>query len=152
MESAKACFSSLGELLFWDLRDFVYLLLRQASIGDHSYFISIGGTKLQPKFQISSVLKSKTWTESLCWSRSKSKKFEGFRASFDNHSQVYYKFNILGCKLLFDSGFNFLGLVSSGFFTLKLICFISFPRSSYLILYNFSTTRYVWCMFNLRST
>ena len=44
---------------------------------------------------------------------------------------------ILDLKLLFTIVNCFLGMFPPKFFTVKLVCFISFPRSSYLILFIF---------------
>ena len=41
-------------------------------------------SKVAAKLQLSSVLKIKTWTGGSCWSKSTSKKSEGFRARFGN--------------------------------------------------------------------
>ena len=45
---------------------------------------------------------------------------------------------ILDCKSQFDIVNCSLGIVPPRFFSLKLICFISFPRSSHLMLFSFS--------------
>ena len=44
---------------------------------------------------------------------------------------------VLGLKLLFTIMDCFLGRFPSRFFTVKLVCFIGFPRSSYLVLFIF---------------
>ena len=44
---------------------------------------------------------------------------------------------VLDLKLLFTIVNCFLGRFPSRFFTVKLVCFIGFPRSSYLILFTF---------------
>ena len=46
---------------------------------------------------------------------------------------------ILDLKLLFTIVDYFLRRFPPRFFTVKLVCFIGFPRSSYLILFIFST-------------
>ena len=45
---------------------------------------------------------------------------------------------VLDLKLLFTIVDCFLGRFPPGFFTVKLVCFIGFPRSSYLVLFIFS--------------
>ena len=47
---------------------------------------------------------------------------------------------VLDLKLLFTIVDCFLGRFSPRFFTVKLVCFIGFPESSYLVLFIFSTT------------
>ena len=47
---------------------------------------------------------------------------------------------VLDLKLLFIIVDCFLGRFSSKSFTVKLVCFISFPRSSYLVLFVFSAS------------
>ena len=44
---------------------------------------------------------------------------------------------VLDLKLLFTIVDCFLGRFPPGFFTVKLVCFIGFPRSSYLVLFIF---------------
>ena len=44
---------------------------------------------------------------------------------------------VLDLKLLFTIVNFFSGRFPPRFFTVKLVCFISFPRSSYLVLFNF---------------
>ena len=44
---------------------------------------------------------------------------------------------VLDLKLLFTIMDCFLGRLPPRFFTVKLVCFIGFPRSSYLVLFNF---------------
>ena len=48
-----------------------------------------------------------------------------------------YKGSVLDLKLLFTIVDCFLEMFSPRFFTVKLVCFISFPRSSYLVLFIF---------------
>ena len=50
------------------------------------------------------------------------------------------KIFVLDLKLLFTIVDCFLGRFPPRFFTVKLVCFISFPGSSYLVLFFFSTT------------
>ena len=45
---------------------------------------------------------------------------------------------VLDLKFLFTIVDCFLGRVPLRFFTMKLVCFIGFPRSSYLVLFIFS--------------
>ena len=45
---------------------------------------------------------------------------------------------VLNLKLLFTIVNCFLGRFSPRFFAVKLVCFIGFPRSSYLVLFIFS--------------
>ena len=47
---------------------------------------------------------------------------------------------VLDLKLLFTIVDCFLGRFPPRFFTVKLVCFISFLESSYLVLFNFSAT------------
>ena len=47
---------------------------------------------------------------------------------------------VIDLKLLFTIVDFFLGRFPPRFFTVKLVCFISFPGSSYLVLFFFSTT------------
>ena len=49
-----------------------------------------------------------------------------------------YKGFVLNLKLLFTIMNCFSGRVSPRFFTVKLVGFIGFPGSSYLVLFNFS--------------
>ena len=44
---------------------------------------------------------------------------------------------VLDLKLLFTSVYYFSGRFPLRFFTVKLVCFIGFPRSSYLVLFIF---------------
>ena len=44
---------------------------------------------------------------------------------------------VLDLKLLFTIVDCFSGRVPPKFFTMKLVCFIGFPRSSYLVLFSF---------------
>ena len=48
-----------------------------------------------------------------------------------------YKGSVLDLKLLFTIVDCFLEMFPPRFFTVKLVCFISFPRSSYLVLFIF---------------
>ena len=84
-KTLKHIFQVLKSYSF-EIWEVLCLLLFQASTRDHSYSISIDGIKLQPKFQIPSVLKSKMGTWGSCWSKSISNKFESFRIRFNNHS------------------------------------------------------------------
>ena len=45
---------------------------------------------------------------------------------------------VLDLKLLFTIVNCFSGMFPSRFFTMKLVCFIGFPKSLYLVLFNFS--------------
>ena len=95
-------------------------------------------SKVAAKLQLSSVLKIKTQIGGSCWSKSTSKKFEGFRALFGNCNQIYYKLVFLTINLNLIQQIVLLGsFPPSSFFTLKLVCFIGFPGSSHLVLFSF---------------
>ena len=78
------------------------------------------------------------------WWRSYTRKFRGSEAVEGFCCKFIYgivesrdKSFVLDLKLLFTIVDCFLGRFSSRFFTVKLVCFIGFPGSSYLFLFIF---------------
>ena len=94
-------------------------------------------SKVAAKLQLSSVLKIKTRTGGSCWSKSTSKKFEGFRALFGNCNQIYYKLVFLTINLNLIQWIFFWDNSLESFY-LETSCFIGFSGLSHLVLFTFS--------------
>ena len=83
---------------------FLYLLLFQASTGDHSHIASTDGIKCSPSSSYQAYWRSNAWTRGSCWSRSTSKKSEGLELGlislvmFTMYSYSWLLFNIVDCS------------------------------------------------------
>ena len=73
----------------------------------------------------------------ICKDKSRSRKSVEFRAQFGNCINLL-RIDILNCKSQLDIMDSSLGIVSPKFFYLETSCFISFSKSSHLVLFSFS--------------